>query len=64
MSSLVLLVLLVLFLLAVVILLAAGGLAYITHRNPTLATPLTVAIGGAALLVACLGAIATIVVIR
>ncbi|MEU3658025.1 hypothetical protein AB0E67_35880 [Streptomyces sp. NPDC032161] len=59
----VLLVLTLLLVLVVVIALAVGGLAYITHQRPTLATPLTVAIGGATLLVTCLGAIAAIAVL-
>ncbi|WP_335937685.1 hypothetical protein [Streptomyces sp. PTD5-9] len=52
----VLLVLTLLLVLVVVIGLAMGGLAYMTHQHPTLATPLTVAMGGATLLVTCLGA--------
>ncbi|MCX4736979.1 hypothetical protein [Streptomyces sp. NBC_01363] len=31
-----------------------GCLAYVTHRHPSLATPLTVAIGGASFLIACI----------
>ena len=49
MSSIVLLLLL---LLALVMLLFAGGLFYVAHRYPRLATPLTVASSGTAVLVA------------
>ncbi|MFD4862814.1 hypothetical protein [Streptomyces atratus] len=57
MSSFVLLVLLLLILVA---LLVVGGVAYIAHRHPAFATPLMVATGAAAVLVACLGVIATV----
>ncbi|MER5358525.1 hypothetical protein [Streptomyces sp. NPDC002785] len=52
--------LLVLLLLALVALLVVGGLAYVVHRHPVLATPLMVATGAAAVLVACLGVIAAV----
>ncbi|MEO3974866.1 hypothetical protein [Streptomyces sp. CAU 1734] len=55
MSSLALLVLL---LLALVLLMLVTGLAYVTHRHPPLATPLLVATGGAAVVMAALGVIA------
>ncbi|MFB8039060.1 hypothetical protein ACFC5Z_40440 [Streptomyces sp. NPDC056004] len=61
MSSLALLILLavvVALVVVVVIVLTMGGLAYVTHRHPSLGTPLTVAIGGAGLLIAALAAIA------
>ncbi|GAA1293029.1 hypothetical protein GCM10009647_003410 [Streptomyces sanglieri] len=54
------LALLVLLLLVLVALLVVVGLAYVAHRHPVLATPLMVATGAAAVLVACLGVIATV----
>ncbi|MFJ4576862.1 hypothetical protein ACIP4W_36760 [Streptomyces sp. NPDC088846] len=52
--------LLVLLLLVLVALLVVGGLAYVVYRHPALATPLMVATGAAAVLVACLGVIAAV----
>lgn len=46
---------LALFLVGVVALLVMGGLLYVAHQHPSLATPLMVAIAGGALVVACLG---------
>ena len=54
MSSIVLLLLL---LLGLVMLLFAGGLFYVAHRYPRLATPLTVASSGTAVLVAMVAVI-------
>ncbi|MFG2833156.1 hypothetical protein ACGFWI_37920 [Streptomyces sp. NPDC048434] len=56
MSSLALLVLLLLILVGT---LFTAGLAYVSHRHPTWATPLLVAIAGAALVVASVTAIVT-----
>ncbi|SCF87771.1 hypothetical protein [Streptomyces sp. Ncost-T10-10d] len=55
MSSLVLLVVLLLVLVTV---LGVGFMAYLAHRHPAAATPLVVATGGAALMVACVVPIA------
>ncbi|MFE4218562.1 hypothetical protein [Streptomyces sp. NPDC056844] len=55
MSTLALLVLLLLVLVAGLV---VGALAYLAHRHPAAATPLMVATGGAALLVACVVPIA------
>ncbi|GAA2955092.1 MULTISPECIES: hypothetical protein [Streptomyces] len=44
--------LLVALLLGTTIVLTASALVYVTHRHPTIATPLLVGIGGAALIVA------------
>ncbi|MFG2631838.1 hypothetical protein [Streptomyces sp. NPDC048473] len=66
MSSLALLIVLAVVLtlvVVVVIVLTMGGLAYVTHRHPSLGTPLTVAIGGAGLLIAALAAGAAIVAV-
>ncbi|WP_157968729.1 hypothetical protein [Streptomyces geranii] len=49
--------LLVLFLLVLVAAMLLGGLTYVTYRHPALATPLGVATGAAAVLVACVGVI-------
>ncbi|GAA1329335.1 hypothetical protein GCM10009647_068040 [Streptomyces sanglieri] len=46
---------LTLFLVGVVALLVMGGLLYVAHQHPSLATSLMVAIAGGALVVACLG---------
>ncbi|MFC8645440.1 hypothetical protein ACFUC2_32485 [[Kitasatospora] papulosa] len=51
--------LLVLLLLVLVAGLALGAMAYVSYRHPALATPLMVASGGAAVLVACVGVILT-----
>ncbi|MFD7719009.1 hypothetical protein [Streptomyces sp. NPDC059814] len=50
MSSLALLVILLLVLVAVLV---VGGLAYVAHRHPAAATPMVVALAGAAVLAAC-----------
>ncbi|MER5618463.1 hypothetical protein [Streptomyces sp. NPDC002215] len=66
MSSLALLILLavvVALVVVVVIVLTMGGLAYVTHRHPSLGTPLTVAIGGAGLLIAVVAALAAVVAV-
>ncbi|MEU2681344.1 hypothetical protein ABZ638_31155 [Streptomyces sp. NPDC007107] len=55
MSTLALLVLLLLVLVAGLV---VGALAYLAHRHPAAATPLVVATGGAALMVACVVPIA------
>lgn len=55
MSSLVLLVAL---LLALVVVLIIGVLAYLAHRHPAAATPMMVALAGAAVLAACIVPIA------
>ncbi|MFJ2591292.1 hypothetical protein [Streptomyces sp. NPDC087538] len=63
MSSLALLILLAVVLtvvLAVVIALTMGGLAYVTHRHPSLTQPLAVAISGAGLLIAALAVAAAV----
>jgi hypothetical protein len=52
------LVLLTGLLLVLVGLLIAGALAYVVHRHPSLAQPLTVGLAGLALLGAVVGAIA------
>ncbi|MFE3946737.1 hypothetical protein ACFXPV_33510 [Streptomyces sp. NPDC059118] len=69
MSSLALLILLAAVLvLVVVIVLTMGCLAYVTHRHPSLGTPLTVAIGGASFLIACVAvavaAVAAVLITR
>ncbi|WP_331734647.1 MULTISPECIES: hypothetical protein [unclassified Streptomyces] len=71
MSSLALLILLAVVLalvLAVVIVLTMGCLAYVTHRHPSLTQPLTVAISGAGLLIACVAvavaAVAAVLITR
>lgn len=51
--------LLVLLLLVLVAGLVLGALAYLAYEHPALATPLTVATGGAAVLVACVAVIVT-----
>ncbi|MFI5635091.1 hypothetical protein ACIA8E_38255 [Streptomyces sp. NPDC051664] len=48
------LALLVLLLLVLVVVLVVGALGYLAHRHPVLATPLMVAMGGAAVLAACI----------
>ncbi|WP_406016358.1 hypothetical protein OG520_39365 [Streptomyces sp. NBC_00984] len=66
MSSLALLIVLAVVLalvLAVVIVLTMGGLAYVTHRHPSLTQPLAVAISGAGLLIAALAAGAAVVLV-
>ncbi|MEU0382384.1 hypothetical protein ABZ093_34615 [Streptomyces cyaneofuscatus] len=55
MSSLVLLVVL---LLVLVVALVVGALAYLAHRHPAAATPMMVALAGAAVLAACIVPIA------
>ncbi|MFJ4633430.1 hypothetical protein [Streptomyces sp. NPDC088847] len=50
---------LVVLLLVLVGLLVVGGLAYIVHRRPALTGPLSVAIAGAAVLVAVVTTVAT-----
>lgn len=50
MSSLALLVMLLLVLVAVLVI---GALAYLAHRHPAMATPMMVALAGAAVLAAC-----------
>lgn len=57
-ALLILLAVVVALVVVVVIVLTMGGLAYVTHRHPSLTQPLTVAIGGAGLLIATLAAIA------
>ncbi|MER5618227.1 hypothetical protein [Streptomyces sp. NPDC002215] len=57
-ALLILLAVVVALVVVVVIVLTMGGLAYVTHRHPSLGTPLTVAIGGAGLLIAAIAAIA------
>ncbi|MCX4869468.1 MULTISPECIES: hypothetical protein [unclassified Streptomyces] len=69
MSSLALLILLaVVLVLVVVIVLTMGCLAYVTHHHPSLGTPLTVAIGGASFLIACVAvavaAVAAVLITR
>ncbi|WP_330436225.1 hypothetical protein OIC43_42125 [Streptomyces sp. NBC_00825] len=71
MSSLALLILLAVVLvlvLVVVIVLTMGCLAYVTHHHPSLGTPLTVAIGGASFLIACVAvavaAVAAVLITR
>ncbi|MFG3533040.1 hypothetical protein ACGF8B_41050 [Streptomyces sp. NPDC047917] len=71
MSSLALLILLAVVLtivLVVVIVLTMGCLAYVTHRHPSLTPPLTVAIGGANCLIACVAvavaAVAAVLITR
>ncbi|MFJ3084626.1 hypothetical protein ACIPJG_33415 [Streptomyces halstedii] len=49
--------LLVAFLLVLVGLLILGALAYVSHQHPALATPLTVAAAGGAVLATCVGVI-------
>ncbi|MCX4871069.1 MULTISPECIES: hypothetical protein [unclassified Streptomyces] len=62
-ALLILLAVVVALVVVVVIVLTMGGLAYVTHRHPSLGTPLTVAIGGAGLLIAALAAIAAAVAV-
>ncbi|MEU9095914.1 hypothetical protein [Streptomyces sp. NPDC048428] len=52
------LALLVVLLLVLVVVLVVGAAAYLVHRHPDLATPVLVATGVAAVLVACIVPIA------
>ncbi|MFE7712992.1 hypothetical protein ACFU6I_46385 [Streptomyces sp. NPDC057486] len=52
------LALLVLLLQVLVVALVVGALGYLAHRHPALATPLMVAMGGAAVLAVCIVPIA------
>ncbi|WP_199823006.1 hypothetical protein [Streptomyces sp. NRRL B-24720] len=52
------LALLVVLLLVLVVVLVVGALGYLSHRHPALATSLMVAMGGAAVLAACIVPIA------
>ncbi|MFF8513379.1 hypothetical protein ACF064_35565 [Streptomyces sp. NPDC015492] len=49
--------LLVMFLLVLVAAILLCGLTYVTYLHPSLATPLAVATGAAAIVVACIGVI-------